>query len=334
MLSPERCTVVLATAVVGHVLYKLVKNSQKPKTIWSFGIGSNMDLEALAVKKNVKVLNSTPAILKGWVMRFSIPAMTLVEPSFANVERGGPTDEVHGVVFEMSLDCCAKLDAVEQAYKKTTVQVLPYPAPGQKAPLYISAFVYENKKHFGKEIPPSRRYLDVLVRGARMAGLHSTYIAKLQNTKTYTASADTLRARETVLVQRANLPPMTAAELAQFQSAGNGPAERVTRVSVLGIVIEAPESKVWFRSHRLRDVTFRMVKQWAGLALDEDDDNGLPPYPLLTDLEADEKEFISNWLDQYLSVGKAVGYLKEFWDTQDDGRTTWKHPKQIKSIVV
>ena len=36
------------------------------KQVWSFGFGSNMDVEHLRIKKEVTVLDYTPAVLKGW----------------------------------------------------------------------------------------------------------------------------------------------------------------------------------------------------------------------------------------------------------------------------
>jgi hypothetical protein len=49
-----------------------------------FGFGSNMDIDALTIKKKVKVLDYTAAICKGWKMAFNIGGIDYVEPSFAN----------------------------------------------------------------------------------------------------------------------------------------------------------------------------------------------------------------------------------------------------------
>ena len=54
-----------------------------------------------------------------------------------------------------------------------------------------------------------------------------------------------------------------------------------------------------------------------GIGLDDNDDRGRPPYPLLKDLQATELDYLTCWLDHYAlneddSPRQFVGYLKEF----------------------
>ena len=78
-----------------------------------------------------------------------------------------------------------------------------------------------------------------------------------------------------------------------------------------------PRAQVVFGgTHRGRDITTRMSRQWRGLSLDENDDRGRPPYrtPRAMDDDAEE-EFVWQWCDHYL--GKAgldgvVAYLSEY----------------------
>ena len=51
-----------------------------------FGFGSNMDIDALQIKKKVKVLEYTAATCKGWRMAFNIGGLDYVEPSFVNAQ--------------------------------------------------------------------------------------------------------------------------------------------------------------------------------------------------------------------------------------------------------
>ena len=48
----------------------------------------------------------------------------------------------------------------------------------------------------------------------------------------------------------------------------------------------------------------------------------------MSELPPDEHEYVMQWLDHYnaLSKGKLVGYLSEFLQQQEDGKTDWKHP--------
>merc|ERR1712141_148671 len=55
-------------------------------TIWSFGYGSNMDVVAMEAKKSVKVLEHTPAILKGYKMECNLKSpFHHVEPAYAGL---------------------------------------------------------------------------------------------------------------------------------------------------------------------------------------------------------------------------------------------------------
>ena len=53
--------------------------------VWSFGYGSNMDMEALQNKKGVRVLEHCPAILNNFRLTFSTRGLDYVEPGFAGL---------------------------------------------------------------------------------------------------------------------------------------------------------------------------------------------------------------------------------------------------------
>ncbi len=59
-------------------------SQEKEGYLWSFGFGSNMDKEALKKRKQVDVIEDTPAILRDWKFSY-IPGIG-AEPVFANVE--------------------------------------------------------------------------------------------------------------------------------------------------------------------------------------------------------------------------------------------------------
>jgi cation transport regulator ChaC len=87
------------------------------ESVWSFGYGSNMNPRHLEDQKGVKVLDHTPAILKGYRLTFEHKGMPLVEPSFATVKEGAPSDEVHGVAFLVSKSDYDRLDKIEVTYE-------------------------------------------------------------------------------------------------------------------------------------------------------------------------------------------------------------------------
>ena len=280
-----------ATAAV-IITRELSKMAGSGEVVWSFGYGSNMDVVSLQAKKHVKIVDHVCAVLKGWRMSFNLPGMDKVEPSYANVTEGGAGDEVHGVAFCMTKESGEELDRTEVGYDKKQVKLEAYDGR------VISAFLYVNKPHkvSAEEIPPSARYLGVLVKGAKAAGLNEAYIQKLSEHKVYEPSEETLAMRK-ALPDPESLRPYTVEELAQ-----HGVDSKDGWVAVDGYVIPYRTS---FNSHLGRDITTRMVNQYYAVPLDDNDDRGRPPYPILDQLDPDVKEYVLRWRDYY--VGKGQG---------------------------
>lgn len=107
-------------------------------------------------------------------------------------------------------------------------------------------------------------------------------------------------------------------------------------VSVLGFVVK--QNSV-FSSHKGRDITTRMLMQFHGIPMDDNDDGGAPPYPLESQLSEEEREYITSWLDHYhLGPMKGLqeenveilGFLREFKNQQDSEATTFVLPEVPK----
>ena len=283
-----------------------VSSSPDGKTTWSFGFGSNMNVEFVEKKKGYKVYESTPGIVRDWRMGFYLKAMKFVEPAFATVIPM-PGSELHGVAIRISLEDAAKLSQQERSYDEKEIEITAYDGR------ILRGYMYVSRRFESEEFTPSKRYLGILVAGARAAGLSREYISKLESTPTYTPSADTLLVRQSLPAPH-TLPAMTVADLAATKSIvyeqGTTP---MCFVSVLGYICRLPASRCPFETHKGRDITARQKRQWNGVSLDMNDDLGQPPFPELND---DEREFVSNWLDQYLDAagGAAgvVGYLAEY----------------------
>merc|ERR1712151_805069 len=166
-------------------------------------------------------------------------------------------------------------------------------------------------------VNPSDRHLRLLVKGATEAKLAPEYIIKLESTPTYRPTDETLRKREAALT-RDDLPWMAVKELANNK---NEPCY----ISALGLVFEFDTNKQkTFGSHKGRDITTRMLCHANGVSMDMNDDGGRPPYPILSQLEKDELEYVARWLDSYLHRGSVpIARLQEFHDQQKSGKTTW-----------
>ena len=159
------------------------------------------------------------------------------------------------------------------------------------------------------------------MKGAKQAGLDPQYIEKLSNHSTYKANTATLKARNERPLPE-NLKEITVDELS-----GNR-----NWVSCLGYVVEP--SRIYFDIHKGRDITTRSLMQFHGIPLDDNDDNGRPPYPLKNKMTDDELEFVTCWLDHYalnssendLEKSPIVGFLKEFKDQQNSELTEFVLP--------
>ena len=145
-----------------------------------FGFGSNMNVVSLRAK-GVEPLSWCPAVLPGWCLCFNVKHFFRHEGGVGNIE---PTDvpdsQVMGVLYECPAESLSSLDAMEAlgyGYQRVTVEV-------QAGEEVVSAFVYVGTPDFiDNSCRPTRRYLNILVEGARQAGLDPDYIRVLSEQK-------------------------------------------------------------------------------------------------------------------------------------------------------
>mmetsp|Transcript_115736 Transcript_115736/g.360479 ORF Transcript_115736/g.360479 Transcript_115736/m.360479 type:complete len:330 (-) Transcript_115736:129-1118(-) len=290
---------------------------------WSFGFGSNMNVEFVEKKKQIPVAEHTCARLSGWRLAFNTPGLDDVEPSFGNAmppaegvegvpEGGGGGDELHGVALRLSPESMDKMDRMEgvpadwatntqrtRGYRKAAVTVRAY--DGRT----LRAWVFTSIAPRPEDVPCSKRYLNVLVSGAREAGLSAEYIESLSSRRCFNPIEETmaLRARMPPL---AALTGMTVEELASTKADGSlANAEGVGYVCVLGYVLRIPRAKVLFSAHLGRDITTRQSRHFRGISMDADDDGGKPPFrtPAVMGGDGSEAEYVHQWLDHYLVKG-------------------------------
>ena len=242
--------------------------------------------------------------------------MAWVEPGFASVERRAGS-EVHGVAFLMTVGSEAQLDRAERGYNKAAVTLDAY--DGRQ----LAGFVYVPRQERAEQFLPSQRYLAVLVKGAVQAGLKEEYIARLRALPAYDSRQETAVVAARVARARlaGRLPLVTVTQLAEHRTGD-------TWVSVLGLVVRQTS---YFASHSGRDITSRVLMQFHGIPLDDNDDRGRPPFPLVSQLSQAELEFCLCWLDHYqlggqAGAGEVVAELAEFQQQQQAGTTTFALP--------
>ncbi|GMH96415.1 hypothetical protein TrVE_jg10123 [Triparma verrucosa] len=284
-------------------------------TVWSFGFGSNMNVDIVKNKKGVAVIEHIAGCVKNWTLSFTAGGLDLVEPSMGNAT---PMDggELHGVALRLTPEDMTKMDKQEgynptgdRGYAKVEVTVSAYNGRTFKA------WVYSSRKPKPSQ-PCSSRYLNILVSGARDAGLDPTYIDRLAERPTYKPSPSVLSLRSEI-PELGSLPPMTVEELAKTkEDVDEDDPDSNVHVSIHGLIFRLPKSKVFFKSHRGRDITARFSRHFRGISMDANDDFGKPPFRLPRDFDSEEeREYLRMWQDHYLSkggVGSIVAHLVEY----------------------
>lgn len=142
-----------------------------------FGYGSNMNITSLRAK-GVEPLASRRAVLLGWRLRFNVQHFFNHEGGVGNIEPSDtPGEQIHGVLHDCPDETLPSLDAMEACgygYKRITTEV---EADGKRLP----AFTYVGMPEFiNDKCMPSRRYLNILIDGARRTGLSANYVRNLE----------------------------------------------------------------------------------------------------------------------------------------------------------
>lgn len=142
-----------------------------------FGYGSNMDLTSLRAKGVVPVA-SVPATLTGWRLAFNVEHFFRHEGGVGNIQRtDDPADRVMGILHRCSDADLAALDRLEArgvGYDRVSI-MLDTPEGQREGLAYVGLPAYVNDACL-----PTRRYLNILVRGAERAGLDTGYVAALK----------------------------------------------------------------------------------------------------------------------------------------------------------
>ncbi len=150
-----------------------VSVSGAPRAFY-FAYGANMSTPVLAGQRGLRPQISEAAELRGFRLVFDLPGIPLVEPAFASViaEAGSV---VPGVLHALTPPEVQRLDRFESPrYQRKKLAVVGR-SLGE-----VEAEVYVNRRPRPGGLP-SRRYLDLLVRGAEEHGLSEAHIAWLRS---------------------------------------------------------------------------------------------------------------------------------------------------------
>jgi gamma-glutamylcyclotransferase len=141
-------------------------------TVWYFAYGANMCPSVLA-RRGIEPLSSEAARLDDYKLVFDQACIPLIEPCFASVDPA-PGVCVHGVLYALSPSVADQLDDFEgPMYGVIDVQVT-----GSISGV-VTARAYRTRKPTSGLIP-SRKYLNLVIKGAEAASLPETYVAALR----------------------------------------------------------------------------------------------------------------------------------------------------------
>lgn len=188
-----------------RLFFVTILQAAEAVTVKYFAYGSNCYPGTMKSLRQIDCLDSCAAILPGYKLRFNIPGIPAVEPSWASVEQVISSNNdhsqhdflVHGVLYTLTLQDFARVsmsEGVPLAYQWKLVDVVPYQGDGdcagQKALMDATASstsmakkaytLVTNNPFLRRDIPPSRAYRDLLIRGAKSFQMDKSYIEKLE----------------------------------------------------------------------------------------------------------------------------------------------------------
>ncbi len=143
-----------------------------------FGYGSNINLISLKAK-GVYPVTSEVAVLKGWKLKFNVEHWFKHEGGVGNIEPGNPEDDlVEGMLHQCRDEHLKFLDLTESygvGYDRINVEVKTLNG-------FKNAITYVGLPDFiNNDCLPTRRYMNIIIKGAREAGLSDAYIHNLQS---------------------------------------------------------------------------------------------------------------------------------------------------------
>lgn len=147
--------------------------------VFYFAFGSNMARDVFLRRRTMRCdAEGERAELRDHRLAFTEPGLVGgIEPAFANIEPA-PGRSVHGVLWKIPDEEFKRLLTTESPnYEPVEVEVQAHESGTVKAMALRS-------RKLQPDTPPSRRYLGLLLAGAREHGLPAEYIAELAARRT------------------------------------------------------------------------------------------------------------------------------------------------------
>ena len=145
----------------------------KAKTLFYFGYGSNMSTQYLIKRRKIIPFSSNTGVLKDYKLIMNMVGPNFLEPSFANIRKckGFSVEGVIHEIDEKSLQKIVKTEGEDYELMKLSIYVK------QKKKTAYTLIFNTNET---KDIPPSKRYLKILISAAKENNLSNSYIENLK----------------------------------------------------------------------------------------------------------------------------------------------------------
>jgi len=128
-------------------------------------------------KKGVTVHAPRPATSPGWSLHFALTALFPHEGQMATLQPGDvPAHGVLGEVDDADMEALDRFEGRGLRYDRVPIDVVTYDGETLAAEAYVSL------PQFVREGRPSRRYINLLVEGARQMGLDEAWVQRLEAT--------------------------------------------------------------------------------------------------------------------------------------------------------
>ena len=145
----------------------------KTKTLFYFGYGSNMSTQYLIKRRKIIPLESQVAHLKDYELIMNMEGPNFLEPSFANIRpsEGSTVEGVIHKIYDKDLQKIVNTEGEDYQLVKLSVYIA-----GKRKTAYTLIYITEETK----DIPPSKRYLRILINAAKENKLSRPYIENLE----------------------------------------------------------------------------------------------------------------------------------------------------------
>ena len=143
------------------------------KTVYYFGYGANMSKEYLENRRRVFPSEIHTGVLKDYKLIMNMEGPNFIEPSFANIIKK-PNESLEGVLSKITQNELNQIINSEGAnYEVEDITVIT----GNKK-IKAKTLIYKSNNLLS--IPPSRRYMKILISAAINNQLSEGYIQKLK----------------------------------------------------------------------------------------------------------------------------------------------------------